>query len=138
VPRKLKLSLQTILNQFGQPIAGDPQARPLVVTEGTAQEKLAAIEGNDYLRHCLDRLRERSLPVVVFGSSLSEQDDHLVEALNEHPDRPIAVSMLPDRPKKERARQQTDLWARLEAHSLVFYDATTHPLGADDLAVRVT
>jgi hypothetical protein len=135
---KLKLtSLQTILDQFGQPIAGDPQARPLLVTEGSAHEKLRAIEDNDYLSHCLDRLRANDLPMVVFGSSLSEQDQHLVEALSEIPDRPIAVSMMRGSSKRERARTQVDLWARLGVESLYFYDATTHPLGNQDLAASV-
>jgi hypothetical protein len=34
-----------------------------------------------------------TLPLVVFGSSLAEQDMHLVEAINDAPDRPVAVSM---------------------------------------------
>lgn len=51
---KLRLtSLQTILDQFGQPIEGDPRARPLLVTEGSAREKLRAIESNTYLAHAL-------------------------------------------------------------------------------------
>jgi hypothetical protein len=135
---KLKLtSLQTILDQFGQPISGDPHARPLLVTEGAAHEKLMAIEGNDYLSHCLDRLRVNELPTVVFGSSLSNQDDHLVEALGEHPNRPVAVSMMPDASKRDRARKQVDLWGRLGANELYFFDATTHPLGSPDLAAPV-
>ena len=50
--------IQTLLDQFGQAIDGDPQARALLVTEGSAQDKLRAIDGNDYLAHALDRLRE--------------------------------------------------------------------------------
>jgi hypothetical protein len=49
--------VQTLLDQFGQPISGDPQARPLFVTEGSARDKLQAIEANDYLSHALGRLR---------------------------------------------------------------------------------
>lgn len=128
-------SLRTILDQFGQPIAGDPQARPLLVTEGSAQDKMRAIEGNKYLSHALHRLRGLPLPVLVFGSGLSEQDEHLVEALNEHPERPVAVSMLPEGSQKDRAREQGDLWGRLTTERLYFFDATTHPLGAPDLAV---
>jgi uncharacterized protein DUF4917 len=130
-------SLQTILDQFGQSISGDPHARPLLVTEGSAQEKLRAIEGNRYLAHCLGALRERALPTVVFGSSLSEQDTHLVDALSRHPERPVAVSMMPGRSKRERALRQVDLWSRLEVDTLYFYDATTHPLGARDLAAAL-
>lgn len=128
---KLRLtSLQTILDQFGRPIEGDPQARPLLVTEGSASEKLRAIEANQYLAHALDRLRSEDLPTVVFGSRLGAEDDHLVAALGKSP-RPIAVSMLPRGTKRERAQAQIELWARLEAESLHFFDAATHPLGAD-------
>ncbi|HLB21702.1 MAG TPA: DUF4917 family protein, partial [Solirubrobacteraceae bacterium] len=88
-------AMQSVLDQFGEPIDDDPQARPLLVSEGTARDKLRAIEGNAYLANALQTLRERELPVVVFGSSLGLQDDHLLDALNEHPDRAIAVSLLP-------------------------------------------
>jgi hypothetical protein len=125
--------LDTILDQFGQTISGDPQARPLLVTEGSAREKLRAIESNGYLMHALERLRTVALPTVVFGSSLGEQDAHLVDALSAAP-RPIAVSMLPTGTKRQRAVRQTDLWARLEVDDLYFFDATTHPLGSSTLS----
>jgi len=38
-----KTYLQTLLDQFGQSIDGNPEARPLLVTEGSAAEKLRAI-----------------------------------------------------------------------------------------------
>ena len=62
---KLRSQLaETVLDQFGEPIEGDPQARPLLVTEGSSRDKLRAIEGNDYLRHVLERLRvaRRAMP----------------------------------------------------------------------------
>jgi Domain of unknown function (DUF4917) len=126
-------SIHTLLDQFGQPIEGDPQARTLLVTEGSSHEKLRAIESNSYLAHALDRLRDCALPTIVFGSSLSEQDRHLADALNEHAKRPIAVSMLPGR-KRDLAIQQADIYGRLEAETLLFFDATTHPLGQPRLA----
>jgi Domain of unknown function (DUF4917) len=126
--------LDTILDQFGKPITGDPEARPLLVTEGSAADKLAAIEDNVYLSHALERLRGRGLPLVVFGSSLSEHDSHLAEALSENPDRPVAISMLPAS-KKELLAKQVDISGRLEAGSLLFFDATSHPLGSPTLAV---
>jgi hypothetical protein len=121
--------MQTILDQFGEPIAGDLQARPLLVTEGSAQDKLRAIEGNEYLSRALAHLHETELPVVVFGSRLGESDNHLIDALNEHPSRAVAVSMLPTASKRELTRMQSDLYGRLEAETLLFFDATTHPLG---------
>ncbi len=133
ITRKLRRTmLRTLLEQFGQPIEGDPQARPLLVTEGGAQDKLRAIEANAYLSHALDRLRERTEPIVVFGSRLSDQDRHLADALNEHPDRPLAVSM-PRRPRRELVAQQVEIYGRLEAETLLFFDARSHPLGSPDL-----
>lgn len=126
--------LDSILAQFGKPIEGDAKARPLLVTEGSAEDKLAAIEENVYLSHALHRLRGRDLPVVVFGSSLSEHDAHLAGALSENPYRPVAVSMLPG-PKRELLARQVDILGRLEAERLLFFDATTHPLGNPALAV---
>jgi len=126
--------LDTILDQFGKPTKGDPEARPLLVTEGSATDKLAAIEDNVYLSHALHRLRGRDLPLVVFGSSLSEHDAHLAAALSEHPSRPVAISMLPG-PTKELLAQQVDISGRLEANPLLFFDATSHPLGNPGLAV---
>jgi hypothetical protein len=138
VTSKRVRGLNTLLGQFGRPIAGDPQARPLLVTEGTAQDKRRAIEGNHYLLALLGALGspQVALPTVVFGSSLSVEDDHLVEALSEHP-RPVAISML-KRPKKQLMAAQVDIWGRLNASEIYFYDASTHPLGSRDLCVPVT
>ena len=62
-------AIQTLLDQFGELIAGDPQARPLLVTEGAARDKLRAIEGNAYLAHALPRtMRSVGLPVVMLGA----------------------------------------------------------------------
>lgn len=132
--RKLtRTKMRTVLQQFGAPIHDDPHARPLLVTEGSARDKLRAIEGNEYLAHALERLRRCQLPLVVFGSSLSEQDRHLIDALNEHPNRPVAVSMLPAA-KAELRSQQADVFGRLRAQELIFFDATTHPLGLPGIA----
>jgi hypothetical protein len=127
-------AIQSVLDQFGEPIEGDPRARPLLVSEGTARDKLRAIEGNAYLAKALQTLRELDLPVVVFGSSLSPQDDHLLDALNEHPERPIAIALLPGG-RREVAARQADVYARLETHELQFFDSTSHPLGDSVLKV---
>jgi Domain of unknown function (DUF4917) len=127
-----RTGLQGLLDQFGKPIDGDPRARPLLVTEGSAKEKLRAIEGNAYLSHALERLQGLSLPTVVFGSSLSVHDAHLIEALNEHPRRPVAISLLPA-PKREVAARKAELLGRLDCEQVLFFDARSHPLGASAL-----
>jgi Domain of unknown function (DUF4917) len=133
---KLRRSaIHSVLDQFGEPVEGDPYARPLLVTEGTSRDKLRAIEGNPYLAHALQTLRSRDLPLVVFGSSLSAQDGHLLDALNEHPARPVAVSLMPGT-RRAVASRQADIYSRLETEELYFFDATSHPLGSPDFAVR--
>jgi Domain of unknown function (DUF4917) len=106
-----------------------------MVTEGSAQDKRQAIDGNDYLSHAFRTLQapDTAKPLVIFGCSLGPQDEHLVEALNVHTDRPIAVSMRPGR-QQDLRRKQREVYGRLEAEQLYFFDATTHPLGAGDLA----
>lgn len=131
VTRKLvQTGLRKLLDQFGRPLDGDRQARPLLITEGSSQHKLQAIEGNDYLAHALDRLGDCDLPLVVFGSDLGAQDQHLVEALNRNPDRPVAVSIRSaGKSKKEIRSSKAEVRAALDANPLVFFDASTHPLG---------
>lgn len=137
ITRKIKRTgMQTLLDQFGEPIEGDPQARPLLVTEGSARDKLLAIEGNDYLSHTLDVLGELDLPLVVFGSRLGREDQHLVDVLNENVGRPVAVSLYPA-PRRELAVEQAEIYGRLRARTLLFFDATTHPLGTPDLRAPI-
>ncbi len=128
-------NLRTLLDQFGRPLDGDEQARPLLITEGSSQHKLQAIEGNDYLAHALDQLGKCDLPLVVFGSDLSEQDQHLVEALNRNPNRPIAVSIQREgKDGKEIRAIKAGVRAGLDANPLVFFDSATHPLGLPALS----
>lgn len=128
-------NLRTILDQFGRPLDGDSQARPLLITEGSSQHKLQAIEGNDYLAHALDQLGKCDLPLVVFGSELSEQDQHLVEAVNRNPGRPVAVSIHGvDRKPQEILAAKAEIRAALAADPLFFFDAGTHPLGSPALS----
>jgi hypothetical protein len=138
VTRKLRREdTETLLGQFGRPIAGDPNARPLLVTEGSSRDKRRAIESNNYLAHVYTTLRSPRLdgPILVFGSSLGEHDRHLTDALSVHPARPVAVSMMPSSCRRLCA-EQARIFARLEAEPLLFFDATTHPLGAPSLAAQ--
>jgi len=132
---KRRQTSQTLLDQFGQPIAGDPQARALLVTEGSARHKLQAIESNDYLTHALNVLSALDTPLVVFGSSLGRQDDHLADAISQNPNRPVAVSMV-KKPQRELLAEQSDIWRRVQAGTMYFFDAATHPLGSPDLTAQ--
>ncbi|HET6505629.1 MAG TPA: DUF4917 family protein [Baekduia sp.] len=125
VTTKRRSGEQTLLEQFDdQP----PPSRPLLITEGSSADKLKVIVNNEYLNFALTRLRRQKPPLVVFGHALGPQDQHLVDALNVQPERPIAVGLLPGPVAEVRARQG-ELRGALTAHELYFYDATTHPLG---------
>ena len=54
---------------------------PIYVAEGKSTQKLKKIHGNEYLRHCLDKLRLNALPLFVFGHSADDNDAHIYSAI---------------------------------------------------------
>jgi hypothetical protein len=49
---KHKASFVGLLDKFGRPFRGDHTARPLIVTEASASDKLRSINANEYLSYC--------------------------------------------------------------------------------------
>lgn len=127
---------RTLLELFGEPVPEDPEARPLLISEGSARDKLRAIEGNDYLAHVYETFRVEDRPLVVFGNSLSPQDRHLVDAINANPGRPVAVALRKKKDSKAMREQMAIIAAKLETEELYFFDASTHPLGSEALKVK--
>jgi hypothetical protein len=72
---------------------------------------------------------------VVFGSALGFEDAHISDALSENAKRTIAVSMLPGESTANLLARQMEIYGRVEVDELVFFDATTHPLGVPGLKV---
>ncbi len=131
--RKLRWSSDgALLDKFGQEL--NVGESPLVVTEGTAGNKLKSIYASDYLRFAYDRLIRDDRPLVVFGHSLSASDDHLITAIKEHESRPIAISLMMRTERQIQERKAHYLKA-LSPIIPIFFDASTHPLG--HLALRV-
>jgi len=124
---------QNLLALFGMPIAGE-DATPLFVSEGSAAEKLSSISRSDYLTFAYTALVQHDGPLCVFGHSLGETDNHIVQALAARP-RQIAISVLPGVPAAVIATKAATI-QKLPDANLSFYDATTHPLGAPGLAVE--
>ena len=54
---------------------------PLVVMEGTAGQKQAAIDASPYLRGCLSNLRNLEGSLFTYGWAMSDNDDHIVKAI---------------------------------------------------------
>lgn len=131
---KRKQTFLPLLDQFGHPHAGDARARPLMITEGLSGQKAAAIAANDYLSYASRMLRDCNSPLVVFGHSLSDQDQHLIDAINANVGRPVAIS-LTDQGRRNNRQRQYEIRARLESLTVYFFDAATHPFGSKDLRV---
>jgi hypothetical protein len=132
---KNKASFLGLLDKFGRPFQGDHTARPLIVTEASASDKLRSINASDYLSYCWRMLGETNCPVVIFGHSLSDQDRHLVDAVNEHDERPIAISITGGS-KKRIASEQHRIASVLHTRELYFFKASTHPLGAKEFRLN--
>jgi Domain of unknown function (DUF4917) len=123
-----------LLDQFGQPVKDDPDARPLLVSEGSSRGKLQAIEANDYLSHAYHALKEDESPLLVFGHALGAQDQHLLDAINAQPHRPVAISLhCEDEAGFHETRHR--ILSKLRVKSVSFFYAESHPLGSPDLQV---
>lgn len=118
-----------LLDLFGQPYIGHPDAVPLIVSEGTSADKLSSINQSDYLSFAFNKFVENQEEIVVFGHSLSDSDIHIVDAIRKWRDRRIAISLRPDTASNIRV-QQARLVAKFPDARLYFFDATTHPLGS--------
>jgi Domain of unknown function (DUF4917) len=125
---------RNFLEIFGEPDDGNPGAVPLFVSEGTAEDKMSAIRRSEYLRFALAQFAGFDGPLVIFGHSLSEQDRHLVDLVSTSR-RPISISMRQSEPEVIAA-QKNELRGRLHDDKLLFFDASTHPLGFPDNAVE--
>jgi hypothetical protein len=133
--RKVLASEGAILDQFETGYAGNES--PLLVSEGESADKLASIVGSDYLAFAHQMYSTHEGGLVVFGHSLSEQDDHLVLPMRAWHQTPVAISIRPG-DDEERIIQQKDRFrSRLSPmRDIVFFDATTHPLGSEEMAAR--
>lgn len=77
---KLRYSTTPLITQIKANL--DAGLYPLVVTEGSSEEKQAQIGQNRYLSYANNRFRDLSGCLFIHGMSLSDKDDHLLEALS--------------------------------------------------------
>jgi hypothetical protein len=64
---------------------------PLVVSAASAEAKREIIERSWYLRSVLRRLETEALPIVTFGWSASDQDAHVITAIEQSPSKLVRV-----------------------------------------------
>jgi Domain of unknown function (DUF4917) len=122
-------------------IGFDSEELPLLVSEGTASDKLAAIRRSDYLSFAYQTFAEHRGGLVIFGHSLGASDDHLVDVIKSW--RPpwrsplIAIGVRPSAEHGRVRQRKLELAARLPDSDLLFFDPQTHPLGSATLLVPV-
>lgn len=123
---------QNLLDLFGQTYQGD--AVPLFITEGTSEEKLSSIYRSDYLSFAFSQFSKHEGPLVMFGHSLGESDNHIVSTIANWGPVKIAISLLPGSETNIR-RLKAQIIAKLPEAKLFFFDASTHPLGSPALKI---
>lgn len=53
------------------------------VFQQESKDKIKKIESNDYLRHCLQKLKKLKGNLVIIGWAASKNDQHLIDAIND-------------------------------------------------------
>jgi hypothetical protein len=115
----------------------DNGKQPLFVSEGTSSQKVRSIERSSYLDFALKQLRLDDESVIVFGSRLTENDDHIVSALGFRGDdsrrgirRRIAISRHLESEDQTEGARWLALKQRLEewGNKVIFFKSSGHPL----------
>ncbi len=99
---------------------------PLFVSEGTPQDKMEAIKQSYYLKFALKKLEEAKCNLVIFGTSLSDPDQHVVDAINKN-DRDLAVSIHIGTKSKEQVKSERDRIKQKfeDYHTVKFFKSDT-------------
>jgi Domain of unknown function (DUF4917) len=105
---------------------------PLVVAEGSADDKRQVIYSHKYLTFAFEQLGKVRDQFVIFGSDLGPTDAHIVEAL-EPKGRRIAVSIRASAKQGQKMARIRDVLS--DADEVLFFSAETHPLGDPNLNV---
>lgn len=133
--RKVTSSAGSILEQFETGYSGDES--PLLVSEGASVDKLASIRSSDYLSFALQMFTSHHGGLVVFGHSLSEEDDHFVVPMQSWHGNVVAISMRPHEDEERIVKEQDRYRSRLSPmKDILLFDSTTHPLGDPGLAAK--
>jgi len=100
---------------------------PLFVSEGKYKEKLKAIERSNYLSFCYKSLEKSQSRLVIFGSSLSNQDAHIAKAINyKRNKRELAIAIhIGNKSKNELEEETQRLKIKFKSHKIYFFDSET-------------
>ena len=101
---------------------------PLFVSEGTSKEKLRSITRNSYLNTVYDSvLANLTDPLVVYGWSFGDQDQHILKALSRGKPKEIAVSVYTENDEWESKLDEVKDKIK---HTLHIHDSNVYPFDA--------
>ncbi len=101
---------------------------PVYVAEGKSVRKLGKINGNDYLRFGLEKLKENPMPLFIFGHSADENDEHIYNSIFRSPCRQLYFGIYqPDEGKIRTLDGILEKYRRTIGSELAFtfFDAET-------------
>ena len=82
--KKISKGTHTTLNEAIQERISNENGYPLIITEGSPEEKLSNIKSNEYLSFCYDELRSITGSLDIYGHSLNPDiDGHIINAIKE-------------------------------------------------------
>ncbi|MDO6739473.1 DUF4917 family protein [Wenyingzhuangia sp. 2_MG-2023] len=100
---------------------------PLFISEGTSEMKLKGIQSNNYLTYCFRELKEnKNKNLVIYGQSLSDQDLHIVKAIDENYDKvAISIRISENKTMNELKSEMNRIKSILKNTEVEFYDSTS-------------
>lgn len=98
---------------------------PLFVSEGTPEQKKESIGRSSYLRFALKKLEESDNSLVIFGTSLSEPDKHIINAINSN-QRDLAISIhAGSKSDDELISEKHRIKSKFPRHKVKFFHSDT-------------
>lgn len=96
---------------------------PLFISEGSSKKKLEFIKLNPYLNFCFESLQNNSSEnMIVFGSSFSEQDEHITNAID-NSYKKIAISIKFTDDNKYLEKEFYRISSQFKNAQIIFYRA---------------
>ncbi|AXO89540.1 DUF4917 family protein [Pseudomonas parafulva] len=116
-----------------------PGEVPLFVNEDRSEHKLRAIRQSDYLSWSLAQLAGEQGGLCLFGQHLDSSDEHLLLAIRQARPKHLCIAIRPlnDASILNQKQYFTERLAGAVDGALHFFDASSHPLGAAELALPV-
>lgn len=100
---------------------------PLFVSEGKSNDKLKTINRSNYLSFAREQLEKSQNSLVIFGSSLSAQDAHIVNTINHRKNnRELAIAIhIGTKSKNELEKVIKRFKGNFKQHKIYFFDSET-------------